>query len=207
MTKRRYRFIENSWQLLKTEMLCSCAPERRAGARKVIAGEPSHDRRARPEGGTVSCAQGDCRARADRRPTEEVDGYFDLRSRQGVKTFLQPDRLKSPPKGVSVYARNNLWMVNTARARVKKLGGRIAIINPTRLYASSRAHSVGSGTGRSGFAQSRADGRVHRPGRRRGGRRPVPPRRARAVVCPEPSGPYGGVDPGFPTYPSGIVKS
>ena len=90
--------------------------------------------------------------------------YFDLRSRQGVKTFQQPDRLKSPPKSVSVYARNNLWMVNTARvevrdpknlyalliwdekltgdgpggtadcaARVKKLGGRIAIINPTRL--------------------------------------------------------------------------
>ena len=90
--------------------------------------------------------------------------YFDLRDRAGVKVFVQPDRLKAPPKGTSVFARNNLWMVNSARvevndsknfyallvwdekttgdgpggtadcaARVKRLGGRIAIINPLRL--------------------------------------------------------------------------
>jgi tetratricopeptide (TPR) repeat protein len=90
--------------------------------------------------------------------------YFDLRSRQRVKTSLQEDRLKTAPKGVSVFARNNLWMVNTARvevsdpkdlfavlvwdekpagdgpggtadcaARIRSLGGNIALINPTKL--------------------------------------------------------------------------
>jgi len=92
------------------------------------------------------------------------DRYFALRDRPSVKIFLQSERLKSPPKGTSVFARNNLWMINTARveadnpknlyavlvwdeqpggdgpggtsdfaARVKKLGGRLAIINPTKL--------------------------------------------------------------------------
>ena len=92
------------------------------------------------------------------------DRYFALRDRPSVKVFLQSERLKSPPKGTSVFARNNLWMINTARveadnpknlyavlvwdeqpagdgvggtsdfaARVKKLGGRLAIINPTKL--------------------------------------------------------------------------
>jgi tetratricopeptide (TPR) repeat protein len=41
--------------------------------------------------------------------------YFKLRDREGVKVFIQSDRLKSPPKGASVFARNNLWMINTAR--------------------------------------------------------------------------------------------
>ena len=88
--------------------------------------------------------------------------YFELRDRTGVRLFKQADRLKAPPKGTSVFARNNLWMVNTARVevndlknlyallvwdelptgdgpggtadcaeRVKRLGGRIKIINPT----------------------------------------------------------------------------
>jgi tetratricopeptide (TPR) repeat protein len=92
------------------------------------------------------------------------DRFFALRDRPTVKVFLQSDRLKSPPKGVSVFGRNNLWMINTARveandpkrlyallvwdelatgdgpggtsdfaARVKELGGRLAIINPTKL--------------------------------------------------------------------------
>jgi hypothetical protein len=52
--------------------------------------------------------------------------YFDLRGRQGVKTFLQGDRLKTAPKGASVFARNNLWMVNTARVEVS---------DPKDLYA------------------------------------------------------------------------
>ena len=41
--------------------------------------------------------------------------YFKIRDREGVKLFLQSDRLKSPPKAASVFARNNLWMINTAR--------------------------------------------------------------------------------------------
>jgi hypothetical protein len=92
------------------------------------------------------------------------DRYFDLSRRDGVKTFLQPERLKAPPKGASVFALNNLWIVNTAlveignpkdlyallvwdekpmgdgaggtadcATRVKRLGGRVKIINPTKL--------------------------------------------------------------------------
>jgi tetratricopeptide (TPR) repeat protein len=100
-----------------------------------------------------------------RLPDTDWEGrYFDLRSRPNVKTFLQADRLKAAPKGTSVFARNNLWMLNTARvevddprhlyallvwdeqptgdgpggtsdcaARVKQLGGRIAVVNPTKL--------------------------------------------------------------------------
>jgi tetratricopeptide (TPR) repeat protein len=90
--------------------------------------------------------------------------YFSLSRRDGVKVFSQPDRLKAPPKGASVFARNNLWIINTARVeisdpknlyallvwdekptgdgpggtadcamRVKQLGGRTKIINPTKL--------------------------------------------------------------------------
>jgi len=98
------------------------------------------------------------------RESDWEDRYFALRDRPSVKVFLQSERLKSAPKGTSVFARNNLWMINTARveadnpknlyavlvwdeqpagdgvggtsdfaARVKKLGGRLAIINPTKL--------------------------------------------------------------------------
>jgi len=52
--------------------------------------------------------------------------YFKLRDREGVKVFLQGDRLKSPPKGTSVFARNNLWMINTARVEAN---------DPKNLYA------------------------------------------------------------------------
>lgn len=52
--------------------------------------------------------------------------YFALRERAGVKKFIQSDRLKSPPKGTSVYARNNLWMINTARVEAN---------DPKNLYA------------------------------------------------------------------------
>jgi len=41
--------------------------------------------------------------------------FFALRERESVKIFQQADRLKLPPKGTSVFARNNLWMINTAR--------------------------------------------------------------------------------------------
>lgn len=87
-----------------------------------------------------------------------------LRVNPNVKTFVQSERLKSPPKEELVFARNNLWMINTARVeaddpndlyailvwdenpagdgpggtsdfatRVKRLGGRLKIINPTTL--------------------------------------------------------------------------
>lgn len=52
--------------------------------------------------------------------------YFKLRDREGVKVFIQSDRLKSPPKGTSVFARNNLWMINTARVEAN---------DPKNLYA------------------------------------------------------------------------
>ena len=52
--------------------------------------------------------------------------FFALRDREGVKVSLQIERLKSPPKGSSVYARNNLWMINTARVEAN---------DPKNLYA------------------------------------------------------------------------
>ena len=91
--------------------------------------------------------------------------FFDLRARPEVKTFLQNERLGTPPKGTNVFARDNLWILNTAQvetkprslyailvwdeqptgdgpggtsdfaARVKRLGGRLAIVNPTQIAA------------------------------------------------------------------------
>jgi tetratricopeptide (TPR) repeat protein len=52
--------------------------------------------------------------------------FFDLRDRPTVKTFQQIERLKSPPKGTSVFARNNLWVINTARVEAN---------DPKNLYA------------------------------------------------------------------------
>jgi tetratricopeptide (TPR) repeat protein len=90
--------------------------------------------------------------------------FYALPERPNVKVTLQPDRLKAAPKSASVFRRNNLWIINTARveandakniyallvwdekpsgdgpggtsdfaARMKTLGGRLAIINPTQL--------------------------------------------------------------------------
>jgi tetratricopeptide (TPR) repeat protein len=52
--------------------------------------------------------------------------FFALRDRETVKTFQQPERLKAPPKGTSVYSRNNLWMINTAACEAN---------DPKKLYA------------------------------------------------------------------------
>jgi tetratricopeptide (TPR) repeat protein len=52
--------------------------------------------------------------------------YYDLRGRESVKTYFQDDRLKSPAKGASPFARNNLWMINTARVEAN---------DPKNLYA------------------------------------------------------------------------
>lgn len=90
--------------------------------------------------------------------------FEDIRGRELVKTFQQSDELKSPPEAGSVFALNNLRMIDAARAeagepdklyavlvwdekptgdgaggtsdfaeRVQKLGGNLAIINPTKL--------------------------------------------------------------------------
>ena len=62
-----------------------------------------------------------------RHPEADWEGrYYALTGGDRVKVFSQAERLKSPPKGVSVYERNNLWMVNTARAEAD---------DPRRLYA------------------------------------------------------------------------
>jgi hypothetical protein len=47
--------------------------------------------------------------------TDWAERLYALKGRDSVKTFFQQERLKSPPKGASVFARNNLWMINTAR--------------------------------------------------------------------------------------------
>ncbi|HEX8922058.1 MAG TPA: tetratricopeptide repeat-containing protein, partial [Pyrinomonadaceae bacterium] len=52
--------------------------------------------------------------------------FYDLRARSSVKSFTQPERLDSPPKGSSIFARNNLWMINTARVEAD---------DPKNLYA------------------------------------------------------------------------
>jgi hypothetical protein len=54
------------------------------------------------------------------------DRFFALRRREGVKIFLQRERLKSPPQPAQVFARNNLWMINTARVEAN---------DPNNLYA------------------------------------------------------------------------
>jgi tetratricopeptide repeat protein len=41
--------------------------------------------------------------------------FFALRDGDKVKTFRQFERLRSPGKGSSVFSRNNLWIINTAR--------------------------------------------------------------------------------------------
>lgn len=52
--------------------------------------------------------------------------FYALRDRESVKTFQQLERLKAAPRGTSVYARNNLWMINTARVEAN---------DPKNLYA------------------------------------------------------------------------
>lgn len=113
----------------------------------------------------LALAEGEFLEESVRLPDSDWEArFFALRDRETVKTFQQFERLKLPPKGTSVFARNNLWMINTARveandaknlyavlvwdekptgdgpggtsdfaARLKRLGGRLAIINPTKL--------------------------------------------------------------------------
>ena len=50
--------------------------------------------------------------------TDWVDRFYRVKERRGVRVFLQEDRLKAPPAGADVFARNNLWMLNTARVEV-----------------------------------------------------------------------------------------
>jgi tetratricopeptide (TPR) repeat protein len=52
--------------------------------------------------------------------------FFALRDRPEVKVAVQTERLKSAPKGTSVFSRANLWMMNTARVEAN---------DPKNLYA------------------------------------------------------------------------
>ena len=113
----------------------------------------------------VALPEGEFLEKSVRLPKSNWEKRFKaLKSRRGVQVFWQDDRLKSAPKGASVFSRNNLWMINTARveandsehlyavlvwdekptgdgpggtsdfaARIKELGGHLAIINPTKL--------------------------------------------------------------------------
>lgn len=96
--------------------------------------------------------------------TEWERRFRELRARESAKTFLPSDPPELRPEGESVFAANNLRMLEAARAeagdssnlyallvwderptgdgpggtsdfaaRVKELGGRLSVINPTKL--------------------------------------------------------------------------
>ena len=44
-----------------------------------------------------------------------VERFHDLRALAHVEIATQPERLGEPPVGVSVFERNNAWIINTAR--------------------------------------------------------------------------------------------
>ena len=67
--------------------------------------------------------------------------FFDLRDRGNVKTFSLPERPESSPEGASVFARNNLWMLDTARVEAD---------DPGRLYAVLVWDEVPTGDGPGG---------------------------------------------------------
>ena len=54
--------------------------------------------------------------------------FYDLKLRNGVKVFWQDERLKSAPQGASVFARNNLWMINTARVEANDSDNLYAVL-------------------------------------------------------------------------------
>ena len=54
------------------------------------------------------------------------DRFFALQKRAGVNTFLQSERLESPPQPAQVFASNNLWMIDTASIEAN---------DPKNLYA------------------------------------------------------------------------
>lgn len=75
----------------------------------------------------LALPEGDFIEQSVRSPgTDWADRFYALKERASVKTFLQDERLKSPPKGTSAFSRNNLWMINTARVEADE---------PKNLYA------------------------------------------------------------------------
>jgi hypothetical protein len=93
-------------------------------------------------------------------PGSWEDRYFALRETSEVR--VQTDELGAPPESISPHARNNLWLLNTARVeatpdrlfallvwdgqtthgmygtghfakRVQELGGRISVVNPLEI--------------------------------------------------------------------------
>jgi hypothetical protein len=62
-----------------------------------------------------------------RLPDSDWDNrFFALSHRADVKTFFQPEHLEHAPNDVSVFSRNNLWMIDTARREAT---------DPKNLYA------------------------------------------------------------------------
>ena len=89
--------------------------------------------------------------------------YYALVGHPSITKYFQEEQMGAPPRHVSVFARNNDWIVNTARlesrtgkffailvwdeqptgigpggtsdlaAKIQELGGEIVIINPTQL--------------------------------------------------------------------------
>ncbi len=92
-----------------------------------------------------------------------VERYEALRNNPAVETWFQHERSEQPPEGLSPFESNNVWMLETAREEagggklyavlvwdekpagdgpggtahfaeeIRKLGGEIAVVNPTKL--------------------------------------------------------------------------
>jgi hypothetical protein len=79
--------------------------------------------------------------------------YFTLRGRVGVKTFFQHEQLKESEEKISVFARNNLWMIEAANAEANSSKNLFAL-----LVWDEKATGDGPG-GTSDFAE-----RIHQLG-------------------------------------------
>src|SRR6185436_960751 len=60
--------------------------------------------------------------------TDWEDRYRRLKERPGVKVLLQPERLDEAPAGADVFARNNLWMLDTARVEADDVKNLYALL-------------------------------------------------------------------------------
>ena len=77
----------------------------------------------------LALEEGDFLKKSVRLPNSNWEQRFrDLKKREGVKVFWQHERLKSAPKGASVFTRNNLWMINTARVEANNSNNLYAVL-------------------------------------------------------------------------------
>jgi hypothetical protein len=75
----------------------------------------------------LALPEGDFLEQSVRLPESDwEERFYALRDHASVQSCNQRERLKAPPKGSSVFARNNLWMINTARVEADE---------PKHLYA------------------------------------------------------------------------